>query len=42
MINAGATCVDEPVVVDGHIISSRRPPDLPPYMKAFADKLAEK
>src|SRR5690625_3509789 len=42
MINAGATWVDEPVVVDGHIISSRRPPDLPPYMKAFADKLAEK
>lgn len=41
MTNAGATWTDQAVVVDGHIISSRRPPDLPPYMKAFADKLAE-
>src|SRR5690625_285802 len=41
MTNAGATWVDEAVVVDGHLISSRRPPDLPPYVKAFADKLAE-
>src|SRR5690625_3822656 len=41
MENAGATWIDEPVVVDGHIISSRRPPDLPQYAKAFADKLAE-
>ena len=41
MENAGATWVDEEVVVDGHIISSRRPDDLPPYVKAFADKLAE-
>ncbi|MFZ3580072.1 type 1 glutamine amidotransferase domain-containing protein [Virgibacillus sp. DJP39] len=41
MTNAGATWIDEAVTVDGHIISSRRPPDLPPYVKAFADKLAE-
>jgi protease I len=41
MTNAGATWSDEAVVTDGHIISSRRPPDLPPYVKAFADKLAE-
>jgi protease I len=41
MTNAGAEWVDEAVVVDGHLISSRRPPDLPPYMKAFADTLAE-
>lgn len=41
MTNAGATWIDQPVVVDGHIISSQRPPDLPPYVKAFADKLAE-
>ncbi len=40
MTNAGATWVDEPVVTDGHIISSRRPPDLPQYMKVFADVLA--
>ncbi len=41
MENAGATWLDEAVVVDGHIISSRRPPDLPPYAKAFADALAK-
>ncbi|WP_163528261.1 type 1 glutamine amidotransferase domain-containing protein [Halobacillus ihumii] len=41
MINAGATWYDEAVVKDGHIISARRPPDLPPYAKAFADLLAE-
>lgn len=41
MTNAGARWFDEAVVTDGHLISSRRPPDLPPYVKAFADKLAE-
>ncbi|SEQ73148.1 protease I [Virgibacillus subterraneus] len=41
MSNAGATWIDEAVIVDGHIVSSRRPPDLPAYAKAFADKLAE-
>ncbi|MCM3490775.1 type 1 glutamine amidotransferase [Alkalihalophilus marmarensis] len=35
MMNAGATWVDEPVVVDGNIVSSRRPPDLPDYMREF-------
>ncbi|MCL6571076.1 MAG: type 1 glutamine amidotransferase [Bacillus sp. (in: Bacteria)] len=35
MENAGATWLDMPVVVDGHLISSRRPPDLPDYMREF-------
>ena len=35
MTNAGATWVDEASVVDGHIVSARRPPDLGPYMKDF-------
>lgn len=35
MTNAGAVWHDEPVVVDGHIVSSRRPPDLPDYMREF-------
>ncbi|WP_078548807.1 type 1 glutamine amidotransferase domain-containing protein [Litchfieldia alkalitelluris] len=35
MMNAGATWLDEPVVVDGHLVSSRRPPDLPDYMREF-------
>ncbi|MFY0546443.1 type 1 glutamine amidotransferase domain-containing protein [Brevibacillus sp. H7] len=41
MENAGAIWVDEEVVVDGHIVGSRRPPDLPAYAKAFADLLAD-
>lgn len=41
MENAGAIWKDEAVVVDGHIISARRPPDLPPYGKAFVDALAK-
>ncbi|MCP8616159.1 type 1 glutamine amidotransferase domain-containing protein [Salirhabdus salicampi] len=40
MMNAGATWVNEPVVVDGHLVSSRRPPDLPDYMKEFIRVLA--
>jgi protease I len=36
MTNAGSIWHDEPVIVDGHLISSRRPPDIPYYMKAFA------
>ncbi|MNI89394.1 General stress protein 18 [compost metagenome] len=40
MENGGAIWKDEPVVTDGHIISARRPPDLPPYGKAFCDALA--
>ncbi|MEE1228701.1 MAG: type 1 glutamine amidotransferase domain-containing protein [Lachnospiraceae bacterium] len=35
MRNAGATWVDQPSVVDGNIISARRPPDLPAYMKDY-------
>lgn len=41
MENAGAIWLDEAVVVDGHLISSQRPPDLPPYAKAFADALVK-
>lgn len=39
MTNAGAIWHNEPVVVDGHIISSRRPPDLPDYMREFINVL---
>lgn len=42
MENAGATWYDEPVVVDGNLISARRPPDLPPYAKAFVDALEQR
>jgi protease I len=42
MENAGAIWLDEAVVVDGNLVSSRRPPDLPEYMKAFLQVLLAK
>lgn len=33
MVNAGAEWVDEEVVVDGNLITSRRPGDLPAFMR---------
>lgn len=39
MINAGSTWVNEPVTVDGNLVSSRRPPDLPDYMREFISVL---
>lgn len=38
--NAGAVWVDEPVVVDGNLISSRTPVDLPQFAKAMVEFLA--
>jgi len=37
--NAGAIWVDEPVVVDGNLISSRIPHDLAPFGRAMVDFL---
>jgi protease I len=42
MTNAGAKWVNEPVVVDGHLVSSRRPPDLPDYMREFINVMSKK
>ena len=42
MENAGAIWHDEPVVTDGHLVSSRRPPDLPDYMREFIRVLEQK
>lgn len=39
MVNAGALWHDAPVVVDGNLVSSRKPADLPAYMKAYIDLL---
>jgi protease I len=41
MVNAGADWVDEEVVVDGHIITSRRPSDLPAFVVAFMKAIAD-
>ncbi|MDA1082019.1 MAG: type 1 glutamine amidotransferase [Gemmatimonadetes bacterium] len=35
VVNAGATWVDEPVVTDGNIVSSRVPKDLPAFGEAL-------
>ncbi len=40
MINAGCNWVDEPIVVDGNLISSRHPGDLGPWLKAIIEALS--
>ena len=35
LINAGANWIDQEVVVDGKLITSRKPDDLPAFMKAI-------
>jgi protease I len=40
MRNAGADWVDEEVVIDGNLITSRNPDDLPAFNKALIDALA--
>jgi protease I len=42
LVNAGAEWVDEAVVVDGNLVSSRRPPDLPHYARAFIELLRKR
>lgn len=39
LTNAGAYWVNEPVVIDGHLISSRNPTDIPVFNKAFIQAL---
>ena len=41
IINAGAKYVDKPVVVDGNLISSRHPNDLPDFCRAIIRRLSE-
>jgi protease I len=40
--NAGAIWVDDPVVVDGNLVSSRTPKDLPPFAKEMVGFLNSK
>jgi protease I len=42
LMHAGATWVDEAVVVDGNLISGRRPPDLPNYLPKLIEAIAER
>ena len=39
MVNAGAQWVDREVVVDGNLITSRKPDDLPAFMRAIIGAL---
>jgi protease I len=41
MVNAGAEWKDRDVVVDGNLITSRMPDDLPAFMKAFLNALSK-
>jgi protease I len=41
VINAGATYVDEETVVDGNVITARKPDDLPAFTLAIMRALAE-
>jgi protease I len=38
--NAGATWVDEEVVVDGNLVSSRKPDDIPAFNRAMVERFA--
>ena len=42
MVNAGVNWVDEPVVVDKNLISSRTPADLPHFCKAIIEATSGK
>ncbi|MDZ7804970.1 type 1 glutamine amidotransferase domain-containing protein [Thiohalophilus sp.] len=39
LLNAGAVWMDEPVVVDGNLITSRKPDDLEPFCQAIEQAL---
>ncbi|WP_439629150.1 type 1 glutamine amidotransferase domain-containing protein [Gemmata sp.] len=39
VLNAGATFVDQEVVVDGNLVTSRKPDDLPAFMVALMELL---
>jgi len=41
VVNAGATFLDQPVVVDGNLITSRHPGDLPHFSKAIIKALSQ-
>jgi protease I len=41
LVNAGAIWCDEPVVIDGHHVSSRKPDDLPDFCRGILQVLAQ-
>lgn len=41
LVNAGADWVDEPVVVDRGVVTSRKPDDLPAFNRKMIEEFAE-
>ena len=41
MVNAGATFVDREVVIDGNVITSRKPDDLPAFVVALMEMIGK-
>jgi protease I len=41
LVNAGATWVDEPLVIDRNHVTSRRPDDLPRFLEGILQVLGE-
>lgn len=41
VLEAGGTFLDQPVVVDGNLITSRKPADIPDFVQAFLASLDE-
>ncbi|MCD6297021.1 MAG: DJ-1/PfpI family protein [Deltaproteobacteria bacterium] len=39
LVHAGANWIDQEVVIDGNLITSRKPDDLPAYMRAVIKAL---
>jgi protease I len=42
VINAGAKYLDQEVVVDGNLVTSRKPDDLPAFMREYLKVLSGK
>ncbi|NLA78255.1 MAG: type 1 glutamine amidotransferase [Erysipelothrix sp.] len=42
LMHAGANWVNEPAVVDGNLVSGRRPPDLPIYLPLLMEAIAKR
>lgn len=42
VVNAGATFVDREVIRDGNLVTSRKPDDLPAFMRTFLEALQER
>ena len=41
LVNAGATWVDKPVVIDGNHVTSRRPDDLPEFCRGILEVMSQ-